>query len=260
MTTVDTLRFYNANLARTQATIAKAPTVKRQTDYFNKNIGTIKTSKDFVNNYQVFSYAMTAHGLSDMVYAKAFIQKILDGGLSSSSSLANKLTDPRFKALVAAYNFGDKGASATSSPSNNAQTVSAFVEQTLENKAGEADQGAQIALYFQRKASTITTGYQILGDKALSQFVQTAFQLPTVTSVNALDVVAKTIEQKIKMSDLKDPAKVQKLVTRFAAAWDAQHNTALSNSALQLFANASTGMNGLSSSLLTKIQSAYTRF
>jgi len=40
------------NLAQTQATTAADPTVKRETSYFLANIGNVKTSSDFVNNYQ----------------------------------------------------------------------------------------------------------------------------------------------------------------------------------------------------------------
>ena len=36
----------------------------------------------------------------------------------------------------------------------------------------------RLALYFTRKASSITTSYQILADKALTQVVQTALGLP----------------------------------------------------------------------------------
>lgn len=261
MTTLDTLRLYNANIAQTRATIAKDPAVKRQIDYFSKTVGTIKTSKDFVNNYQVLSFALEAYGLSDLTYAKAYIQKIIDGGVSSTSSLANRLNDPRFKAFAAAFDFGDKGAAATSGASVVSTTTSKFVEQTLEDQAGAIDQGAQLALYFQRVAPNITSGYQILADKALTQFVQTIFKIPPVTSTDTLDAAAKNIESKINLSDLKDPAKVQKLVTRFASAWDAANsNAGDTNAAVQLISGSAGGTSGFSQDLLLQIQRAYTRF
>src|SRR5690348_7968356 len=114
LTAVTVLQMVDRNLAQSQANTAADPTVKRETSYYLANIGNVKTSSDFVNNYQLLSYAMTAFGLSDMIYAKAFMQKVIDGGVTDSNSLANKLTDPRFKAFAEAFDFADKGADATS--------------------------------------------------------------------------------------------------------------------------------------------------
>ena len=209
LSALQSIQMIDNNLARSQATTAADPAVKRQTAYYLANIGSIKTSKDFVNNYQLFSYAMTAYGLSDMTYAKSMMQKVMDGGVTNTKSIANEMSDPRFKAFAAAFNFGDKGATATSNASNNKSTTSMFVEQTLEDNVGRQNQGAQLALYFQREAPKITSGLQILGDKALFQFVQTTFNIPPVISSNNLDQAGKNIESKINMAGLKDPAKVQ---------------------------------------------------
>src|ERR1700690_3891782 len=92
------IRLIDKNLARSQATTAPDPAVKGETSYHLANIGSIKTSKDFVNNYQLFSYAMTAYGLSDLIYAKSMMQKVMDGGVSNPKSVANQMSDPRFKA------------------------------------------------------------------------------------------------------------------------------------------------------------------
>jgi len=262
LSALTSIQLIDNNLARSQATTASDPTVKRETSYYLANIGSIKTSKDFVNNYQLFSYAMTAYGLSDLTYAKSMMQKVMDGGVSNPKSIANQMSDPRFKAFAQAFDFGDKGAAATSNAANNKATTSMFVEQTLENNVGQQNQGAQLALYFQREAPKITSGLQILGDKALFQFVQTAFDIPPVASSNALDQAGKNIESKINMADLKDPAKVQKMVTRFAAMWDMQNtDPTATNPALAVFAASSSASSPtISSDLLLQAQRLYGNF
>lgn len=255
MTTLETLRVYNQHFTRTQARIAADPAIKRQTEYFERTIATIKTSKDFVNNFRVFSYAMAAHGLSDMSYATAFIKKMLDGGLADPASAANRITDPRFNALVSAFNFGDRGAAATADTARNASTVARFIAQTTETEAGRTDPGAQLALYFQRVAPGLKSSYQLLADKALSQVVQTVLQLPPAASATALDNTAAAIDRKLRMADLQDPAKLQSLITRFAVNWDAEHSHSGTNSATQILRKAST-----SNAVLTKIQRAYSIF
>lgn len=232
LSALDTVRIYSRNLAKMQAATAADPMVKRETAYFQSKIGTVKTSKDFVGNYRLFSYAMRAFGLSDMTYAKSFMQKALDGGLADSRSMANTLTDPRFKAFVTALDFGDLGASATSFAANNTAVSSKYIQQTLEDNAGQQNEGAQLALYFQRQAPTITGGGQILANKALFQFVQTAYNIPTFSGTTAAAVKSEIalVEKRINIADLKNPAKVQNMVTRFATLWDASNIDAAATS------------------------------
>lgn len=81
------------------------PLVKRETEYYLANIGKVKSIDEFVNNDRLFKYAMKAFGLGDMDYAKAFMVKALKEGVSDPDSFANKLTDKRYAAFVAAFNF-----------------------------------------------------------------------------------------------------------------------------------------------------------
>src|SRR5215470_6579319 len=161
------LQLVEHNLARSQAATAADPAVKRASADYLARIKSITTAKDFVQDYPLFSFAMKAYGLSDLIYAKAFMEKVMDGGVSNPKSLANELSDPRFKAFAQAFDFGDKGAAATTNDAVNAATVAKYVEQTLEDNVGQQNQGAQLALYFQRQAPQITSGMQILADKAL---------------------------------------------------------------------------------------------
>ena len=246
------MQMYSRNLPQSQAMTAADPTVSRQTSYFLANIKNVKTSSDFVNNYQLFSYAMQAYGLSDMIYAKAYMQKIMDGGVQNSTSLANQLTDPRFKAFAEAFDFGDLGASTTQNDTSNTNTTNAFIEQTLENNVGQQNQGAQIALYFQRQAPHITSAAQIMGDKALFQFVQTAFGVPTFSATTdaAISDEKAIINSKVPMADLGDPTKVQKMITRFSALWDLKNsNAAASSPALAVLSGNASGGNSASSLL-----------
>jgi hypothetical protein len=105
------------NYSKTLAGAAADPTVQRQTAYFQANISKVKTVDDLLNNSKLYNDVMTAFGLQDMTYAKALIRKVLEGGVSSSTSLANTLNDPRYKALATAFNFAANGAATTSSAS-----------------------------------------------------------------------------------------------------------------------------------------------
>ncbi|MCG7392012.1 DUF1217 domain-containing protein [Microvirga sp. ACRRW] len=208
------------NLARTKTLIANDASVKRDTEYYNKTIKTIKTVDEFIKNDRVFKYAMKAYGLEDMAYAKAFIKKMLNEGVSNPLSMANKMSNPLYKEFAKAFDFAGKGAQATSAASATTEAVERYVQQTLEQREGSDNQGVRLALYFKRKASSVKTTMGILADKALLQFVQTTFNIPQAASRADLDIQVRNIEKFLDVKDFQDPKKVDKLIQRFNVMWD----------------------------------------
>ena len=59
----------------------------------------------FLDDFQLYSYAMKAYGLEDMIYAKAFMRKVLESDMSDANSFANKLTDVRYQDFASAFSF-----------------------------------------------------------------------------------------------------------------------------------------------------------
>jgi hypothetical protein len=224
------------DLAKSLARTADELDVARATEYYKANIGSVKSVDDLMKNDRLYRYVLKAYGLEDMAYGKALIRKVLEGGIDDKSALANKLTDPRFKALATAFNFPTFGATTTITKAVEQDTVDAYVRQSLEQDAGEQNEGVRLALYFQRKASGITSAYGILADKALLQVVQTALGLSELTSLQDIDQQAKTINTLMDIEDLKDPAEVQKFIEKFTAKYDAGNaQTGASNPILMLF-------------------------
>ena len=243
------------DLGKSMTQVAQEPDVSSETDYFLSHIGNVKTIDDFLKDYRLYSYAMKAYGLSDMTYAKAFMRKVLTEGVSDSDAFANKLTDTRYRQFATAFNFAALGDQATQTTAATTGTATQYVTQTMEEKAGDQNEGLRLALYFTRKASTITSAYQILADKAMTQVVQTAMGWPATISSSDIDVQAKMITDKIDLADFQDPAKVTKFVQRFAAMWDAtQAQTDNStNPALVLIAGAASSIS-LDTNMLTTLQ------
>jgi hypothetical protein len=253
LTTTASYLSVSANLTKSQATEANNPTVKNDTAYYLANIGKVKSIADFVGNYRLFSYAMKAYGLEDMNYAKGLITKVLQGGVTDTKALANTLTDPRYKAFATAFDFVGQGSSVTASTAATTGTTAKYVEQSLEDDQGTQNQGVQLALYFTRMAPSVTNIYGLLADKNLLKVVQTAFGLPTSASTD-IDAQASTLSKLIKLSDLQDPTKVQKIAERFTAMWDLGGNNTSSDvsNVSQIFASSSS--TGFSTDLLLSLQ------
>lgn len=239
--TFTSYQLINRDLTKSIEQTGSDPVVKRETEYYLKTISSIKTVEDFVGNYRVFNYAMKAFGLEDMAYAKAYMRKVLDGGTTEKDAFANRLNDSRFVNFAKAFDFAGKGTSATAGTDVQQPVVDKYLRQTLEENAGNDDQGVRLALYFEREAPNVKSAYGILADSALTQVVQTVFNLPSEMSTADIELQKKMIDKVLKVEDLTDPTKLQKIIQRFTVMWDATNNVS-SSPVLALFQDSSTSL------------------
>ena len=89
MTAALTFRLYSTNTDRLMTSIAERPPVERETAYYLENIGSVRSIDDFMADRRLVDFALTAYGLEDMAYAKAFIRTVLEEGVDSADALAN---------------------------------------------------------------------------------------------------------------------------------------------------------------------------
>ncbi|GGF74302.1 flagellar basal body rod protein FlgF [Azorhizobium oxalatiphilum] len=251
--TFATYNYYVKNSATALTMQANDPQTKRDITYYEANIGKLKTADDFVNNYTIFNTAMTAFGLSDMAHAKAYMKKVLESDLSDKNSFANRLADDRFVNFAKAFSqFSSvEGASTLNPPMAAADVGKLFLAQSMETTIGTEDQGVQLALYFRRNASSIKSAYTVIGDAAMWKVMTTVYGFPATMGGIDIDQQKKIVEQKFTPADMQDPAKVDKLLQRFTAIWDATENVA-SDPILALFqtGSSSSTSDAFTSSLL----------
>lgn len=214
------------NIQKSIGAISQRPEVKRESDYFLANIRTVKSADEFLKNDRLYKFAMTAFGLKDMIYGKAFMRKVLVEGLDGSRSFALQLADPRFRDFAEAFNFARYGATATAFDRAQQGTVDRYLRIQLESDAGQSDEGVKLALYFQRRAPEVTSVYGLMGDPALYKVVKTALGLPAVYSNTDVDKQAAFLRSRINVEDFADPVRLDNFLTRFAAKWQAANGTA----------------------------------
>ncbi|MBG0809674.1 DUF1217 domain-containing protein [Methylosinus sp. H3A] len=258
MTTLSTYLQIANNQSKWQAITAKSPDVATQTKYFKDNIGKVTTVDAFMKDARLFNYAMTAFGLGSMTYAKGLMHKVLDGGVSSSSALANTLNSSNIKAFAQAFDFADNGDATTTSSTLVDTVVSRYTEQALETSQGKQNPGVQLALYFQQHAPSLTSVYGILADSNILTVVQTALGISSSTSSQSVDTQYRLLSSKVKLDDFKDPTKLQQFIARFAAQYD-YNNGGDANSQSSLLStlfdtSSSSSSFGLDTSLLLSVQ------
>lgn len=238
-TTSTTYRLITRNLDRSLAQTAAEKPVALETAYYLKNIGNIKSIDDFIKDTRLFNYAMTAFGLDDMKQAKAFMRKVLTEGVADPTSFANRLADDRFVNFAKTFDFATSGEDTTASADATQGVVDRYVRQTMEVEAGADNEGVRLALYFQRTAPTVSSAYGILGDAALWQVVKTVYGFPDGMSNADIDKQAAAVNARLDIADLQDPTKLDKLIQRFAAVYDATDSSQV-DPRLQLFADNSS--------------------
>lgn len=199
--------------------------VKKEVQYYQDNIVKIKSAKELLANDRLYTFAMNAYGLGDSVANKDMVAKVLAGGVRDPKSYANQMADKRFAAFASAFNFEAYGADATTINATQKPATEKYVRQTLEENAGKENEGVRLALYFERKAPSISNFYQVLADPALAKVVRTALMLPESFAQADVDRQVKFFEQKLKVSDLANPKKLGEFLKRFTSLWEIENPT-----------------------------------
>jgi hypothetical protein len=195
-------RDIKASLNRT----ASDPIVTRQTEYFKENIGKVSTVDEFLDDYQLYSYAMKAHGLEEMTYAKAFMRKVLESDLSDEKSFANLLTDERYRNFAASFQFS---AQKTDLQTDAQQTE--LLDKYEASLAGESDALEAEAFYYEAVIDKVTSVSGLLNNSRLMSFLSDAYGIDT-------SLYTKDHLTKVLTSDTSDPdSYVNQLVTNGAS-------------------------------------------
>ncbi|TCD16727.1 DUF1217 domain-containing protein [Oricola cellulosilytica] len=254
ISTLASYKLATSDLSRTIQRVSDQPTVAREVAYYEENISKVKTIEEFIDDTRLFNFAMQAHGLGEMSYAKAFMKKVLVEGRDARDSFANSLTDKRYLEFAETFDFYRYGETATTFTKARQGTVEKYLRQTLEEQAGDENEGVRLALYFQRKAPTITSYYGILADPALGQVVRTAIGLPDSVGSIDIDKQVEMMKDRIDLEEFSDPAALEKFLERFTTLWEVNNGSATAQSSgIGLLYNQGATF-GISQDLMLQIQ------
>lgn len=163
-----------------------SPSITRDTAFFEAGIGSVATAEQLVEDRRLLRVALGAFGLQDDIDNRFLVRKILEEGTSTETSLANRLSDERYKQLAEAFGFDRADGPRTAEPGFRAEITAAFRTRQFEVAVGEQDQAARLALNAQRELAEIavspdseeTRWFRIMGTPPLRQVFETALGLP----------------------------------------------------------------------------------
>lgn len=230
---------------------------------YQEAIAGIDSVSDLLANRKLVDFILVAKGLDPKKVSTDYLKKIFASDLNNPKSFANTEPDPRFAEIAASFNFDSKGNVARLAmigPQKQDQvrdTQANYLQQSLEQQQGDTNPGVRLALYFQRKAPDITSGYDILADKALSEVFRTTFNLPDSMAAMPIDQQAKFVDKFMKIKDLSDPTKVAKLLNRFSAMYDVKNNQTsgqVQSPLLNLFQGSGSGISDATYLAIAKLR------
>jgi hypothetical protein len=247
---------YGATLGSFEIDIARG---KEETQYYSTVIDSVGSVEDFLKDTRLRTYITRAYGFASENPSDQVLRQIFTSDLFDPASFVNKPENYRFREMAAAFNFESDGTAGRVSVGvaqderDVLATQDLFIRQTMEQEAGQQSEGVRLALYFQRKASTITSAFSILADKALLEVVMTGLGLPDSVAQSDVDKLAALIEKRMDLADFKDPAKVEKFIARFTALYDIDNPQNTQSSVVSLLLGQDDG-SIFSESLLTSLQ------
>lgn len=202
--------------------------------------GQIDSASALVNDYRSLSVALTAFGLENDIPNKAFIRKVLESDLSDPKSLANKLSDKRYKKLAEAFSF--------SAPDgkfkrlvNSEKLSENFLDRTFELRVGQSNGSYRLALNAKRELSELakksskenTKWFEVLGSTPLRRVMSGALglnenylKLPIDRQVEELRSAAERQLGIKSLAQLSDPQLMNKLLDRFIVRDSVANNSA----------------------------------
>lgn len=198
-----------------------SPMVKREVEQVRAAAPSIKNIDDLMKNRQVFNFVLEAYGMSDMPYP-AMIKKLLTEGTKDPKAFANGFVDTRYREFVKDMGFGEGGTGNFGDTAWVDKLVAKYERLTFEEKKGDEDTNIRLALHFERKASSVSTWYEVLGDKAMAEVAMTAMGLSKEAMMGDIDKLATMLEKRMPAADFKNPEKVKTFLQRFAILSDSK--------------------------------------
>ena len=215
---VQALQSAEQNQTQDVKVAAAQPIVKAAVGAFTQAVSSAKSMTQLLANPQFMNVLLTANGMSDQIGYTALATKALTSNLSDPNSLANQLTDTRWKTLAQKYDFSANGLKSLQNPATIAGIANDYATASWETSQDQVTPGLSNALAFKAQASTITSVDQILGDPTMRTVVTTTLGIPEQIAFQSLDAQEKAISSRIDITQFQDPKFVESFTQRYLIA------------------------------------------
>ncbi|MGE0419863.1 MAG: DUF1217 domain-containing protein, partial [Acetobacteraceae bacterium] len=142
-------------------------------------------------------------------------RKALSSDLSDPTSLANTLTDTRWKQTAATFDFVGKGLSVIQDPAVISKLADGYAEVKWRQSLDAGTPGLSNALTFRANAASVGSVDEILADPVLREVVTVALKIPKEIAFQTLTAQENAVTTRLDLSKLKDPKFVESFAQRY---------------------------------------------
>jgi hypothetical protein len=241
-------RFLQATQEGQRSAFGESAVLQRDIEYFRDRIGEIDSPEALVSDYRLLSVALGAFGLSDEIGNKFLIRKVLEGGTTDPQSLANKLSDKRYRDMSEAFGFGDFAVPNTALSDFPERIAARYLDRQFEVAMGQTSETMRLALNAERElatlgggdASEVTKWYTLMGTPPLRTVLEKALNLPDAFATLPIDRQLEEFRDRSEailgsrdISDISQQPMLGRLLDRYTALAGAEATT-VTSPALQL--------------------------
>lgn len=224
-------------------------TMARDTEYFEAEIGNILSAEDLVADRRLRRVALGAFGLQDDIDNVFFIRKVLEEGTTSRDSLANKLSDDRYKGLAKAFAFDSPLGPSTLSSGFAKDILTRFRAQEFEVAVGSQDESLRLSLYMERTLPEMaatdsaddTKWFRVMGTPPLRSVLETALGLPSGFGQLDIDKQLEVFRDKMQsrfgvkeIDEIVQPEVMTKVIQTYLLQSQIQQNSSVGPGQLAL--------------------------
>jgi hypothetical protein len=142
------------NQSRLLAQFQKTPSYAQGVSYYQANIGKVTTVDGLLKDRRLLTVALSAFQLESAIDETGILRKLLTQDPNASGSLAQQLTDPRFKAFAQAFaSLNTDGGASLHNPANIDSIIAGYQTNEYEKWISDQDNDPALrqALFFQRQ-------------------------------------------------------------------------------------------------------------
>ena len=214
---------------------AAKPMVTAAIGAYTAAVNSAKSVTQLLANPAFMNVLLTANGMADQIGYTALATKALTSNLSDPTSLANTLSDTRWKTAAKNYNFASASLASFQNPAAIAAMANLYATVTWQTGQDTVTPGLANALAFKTQASTITSVDQILGNPTMRSVVTTALGIPQQIAFQSLNAQQQAIATRVDIANFKNPKFVETFIQQYLIA-NAQNAASSSSSTPSLTA------------------------
>ncbi|EKE78808.1 DUF1217 domain-containing protein [Oceanibaculum indicum] len=191
------------NTSQQIAQFGQTAQVMREVEYFKKKAGSIESVDDLMKDRRLMNFALSAFSLESEAQYPGRLKKVLESDLDDNSSLANRLSDNRYREIAGAFDFANSGASKLQDAAFLEDLSQKYILNEFEKALGNNNPALREATYFLRNIGNVTSPYDILGDNVLRSVVTFTLNLPAQIAVQSVETQARLIEGRLDLEKFK---------------------------------------------------------